>query len=158
MVRDNTEEENFEWSGEVSLWYPESGVMKEVVVSYNLWENECDILNPRYNVGVSRLDKENVNIMGDINVWSRVWIEILKGLYDMCLWRVNYIAKWAEGIRCKYFFRLPWNYHGGTSSWYKKKRRHLFKGIEFRGIEGSARGPLKCLVWNSCEEAKLCRG
>ena len=90
-MRDNIEAGIFEWSGEVSAQYPDSGVMKEVVLKYEILENGCDILDPRDNGCVSGTDEEIVNSVGVMNVWSRVWIGILKDLYDRCVWMVKYI-------------------------------------------------------------------
>ena len=65
--------------------------MKEVAMDYYILDNRCDILDPRENVVVSGFDEEIFISVGGMNVWSRFWIEILKGLYDRCVWRVNYI-------------------------------------------------------------------
>ena len=73
-MRDNIEAEIFEWSGEVSAWYPERGVMKEVVVKYDSRDNGCDLLDPGDNGGIIGFDEESVNSVGGMNVWSRVLI------------------------------------------------------------------------------------
>ena len=52
----------------MSAWYPESRMMKEVVVNYERQENGCDLLEPRYNGGVIGFDKESVNSVGGTNV------------------------------------------------------------------------------------------
>ena len=87
----------FEWSGEVSARYPESGLMKEVVVNYDSWENGFDLLDTRDNGGARGLDEKIINSVGGMNVWSRFWIEIFKGLNDRFVWRVKYIEKLAKG-------------------------------------------------------------
>ena len=60
-MRDNIEAEMFEWSGELSARYPDSGTMKKVIVNYDIQENGCDILDPGENGGIGGSDKESVN-------------------------------------------------------------------------------------------------
>ena len=56
----------------MSARYPDSDVMKEVVVKYDSRENVCDLLEPRYNGGVSSFDEESVNSVCGMNVLSKV--------------------------------------------------------------------------------------
>ena len=48
--------------------YPESGVMKEVVVKYNRQENGYNLLEPRDNGGISSFYEEIVNSVRRKNV------------------------------------------------------------------------------------------
>ena len=41
--------------------------MKEVVMKYDIQENGWDILEPRYNGGISGFDEERVNSVGVMN-------------------------------------------------------------------------------------------
>ena len=67
-MRYNTEAKYLSEVGEVSERYPESGLMKEVVVKYDRLENICDILKPRDNRGVIGFDEESFNSVGGMNV------------------------------------------------------------------------------------------
>ena len=90
-MRYNTKVEIFEWSGEMTVRYLDSGVIKNISVKYEIWDNGCDLLDPRDNRGTSGFYEEIVNILGGTNVWSKVWIEILKGLHDRCVLGVKCI-------------------------------------------------------------------
>ena len=52
----------------MSAQYPDSGVMKEVFVKYDIRENGYNLLEPGDNRGISSFDKEIVNSVGVINV------------------------------------------------------------------------------------------
>ena len=48
--------------------YPDSDVIKYVVVKYDSQENGRDILDTRDNIDVISFDKESVNSVGSMNV------------------------------------------------------------------------------------------
>ena len=52
----------------MSAWYPDSDVVKVVIVKYDSQENRCDLLDPRDNGGISGFDEESVNSVGGMNV------------------------------------------------------------------------------------------
>ena len=52
----------------MSARYPDSGVIKEVVVNDDILENRCDLLETRYNGGIIGFDEESVNGVGGMNV------------------------------------------------------------------------------------------
>ena len=60
-MRDDTKEEIIAWSGETSARYPDSDVMKYVVVNDDIRENICDLLETRYNGVIIGFDEESVN-------------------------------------------------------------------------------------------------
>ena len=52
----------------MSAQYPDSGVMKEVVLKYEILENGCDILDPRDNGFVIGIDEESINSVVGMDV------------------------------------------------------------------------------------------
>ena len=52
----------------MSAWYPDSDVVKVVIVKYESQENRCDLLDPRENVVVSGFDEEIFISVGGMNV------------------------------------------------------------------------------------------
>ena len=50
------------------MWYPESAVIKEVIVSYDIQPNGCGILDRRDNRGVISFEEDRAYSVGGMNV------------------------------------------------------------------------------------------